>query len=146
MRYTLDHVVIAVPDVRVSAAAYQAWFGSRIRVRTSGEVWLQHDDPAPLVLRQGDGRSGIRYAAYLAAHGPGYDHICFSTADPASAYLHLVDNGAPPLYEPVDYYGNVLAWVEDPQRVHVELMKPISEDALAGVLRGEPPHRFTTLA
>ncbi len=281
MQYTLDHVVIAVPDVRASASAYQAQFGSRIRLRAPGEAWLQHDGPAPLVLREGDEAPGIRYAAYrvdsahaacddltskgvrrawdladqgsvqhcgfydadglpfqvfstpadeprtwttsrpamstalrfhhvniltpdvrraiqfyeqvlglwvalayqpdfsgfnllidrafddhehnimleitgppgldereaayLATHGPCYDHICFSTADPAATYHRLVDNGAPPLYEPVDYYGNVLAWVEDPQRVHVELMKPISTESLAGVLRGGPPLCFTTL-
>ena len=46
-----------------------------------------------------------REAAYLEAHGPSYDHICFITADPVRAYHRLVDNGAPSLYEPEEFYG-----------------------------------------
>lgn len=80
------------------------------------------------------------------AHGPHFDHICFACADVEGVYAHGLETGLPPMLPPHHYpeYDLTIAWLYDPEGLHVELMSALDRSALDTALEtGEPPNLWT---
>ncbi len=59
------------------------------------------------------------------AHGPHYDHVCFSMSNVAASYDRGCKGGLAPMAHPRHYpeYGLDIAWLYDRDGLHVELLE-----------------------
>jgi catechol 2,3-dioxygenase-like lactoylglutathione lyase family enzyme len=144
----LHHVNLLSNDVRPAIEFYRRELGLRVALTYRPDfggfnflIDARFDGRTRNFMLEITGAPDLdeRESAYLRAHGPSYDHICFITADPVVSYHRLLAGGSSSLYEPENFLDNVLAWVADPHGVHVELMKPLPEALITPALHGRPP-------
>lgn len=68
-----------------------------------------------------------RESKFLEAHGPGLDHICFTTDDLDRAYDSLSADGVQFHIPPYTFQNVRLAWCRDPIGIEVEITQHLSE-------------------
>lgn len=126
MRYTLSYVGIQVRDMDVSIAFYRDVLGMTVRRRervpeTEGEWAELQSDGSPQTLELNWYPEGSPYFQGPYRNGDELDHVAFACDDVGSAYRELLERGARPGVPPFREGGTILAFVQDPDGIWIEL-------------------------
>lgn len=126
MRYTLSYVGIQVRDMDASISFYRGVLGMTVRRRTSvpetnGEWAELQSEGSPQILELNWYPEGSAHFKGPYRNGNELDHITFACDDVPSAYRELLGKGARPAIPPFREGGTVLAFVQDPDGIWIEL-------------------------
>jgi lactoylglutathione lyase len=126
MRYTLSYVGIQVRDLEASIAFYRDVLGMtlhrRERVPETGGEWAELlSEGSPQILELNWYPEGSKFFEGPYHHGDELDHIAFSCDDVRGSYRELVARGAGPGIPPFMEGGSLLAFVQDPDGIWIEL-------------------------
>jgi len=126
MRYTLTYVGIQVRDMDTSLAFYRDVLGMtvhrRTRVPETGGEWAElQSDGSPQMLELNWYPEGSTHFKGPYRNGHELDHVAFACDDVESAYRELLAKGARPGIPPFLEGGAVLAFVQDPDGIWIEL-------------------------
>ncbi|HKZ23227.1 MAG TPA: VOC family protein [Thermoplasmata archaeon] len=126
MRYTLSYIGIQVRDMDASIAFYRDGLGMTVRRRqpveeTKGEWAELQSEGSPQTLELNWYPEGSAFFEGPYRNGDELDHIAFACDDVQAAYRELVDKGARPGVPPFMEGGTLLAFVQDPDGIWIEL-------------------------
>ncbi|OGS48692.1 MAG: hypothetical protein A3K68_01965 [Euryarchaeota archaeon RBG_16_68_13] len=126
MRYTLTYVGVQVRDLDRSLAFYRDLLGMAVvrrqRVPETAGEWAELTSPgSPHILELNWYPEGSRHFPGPYENGDELDHIAFECEDAAAAFEELVGKGAKPALPPFREADAILAYVEDPDGIWIEL-------------------------
>lgn len=129
MRFTLAYVGVQVRDLDRSIAFYRDRLGMKVVRRekvpeTSGEWAELRSEGSPQILELNWYPEGSPHFPGPYRSGHELDHVAFDCEDAAAAYRELVAGGARPALEPFRESDTILAYVEDPDGIWIELASP----------------------
>ena len=129
MRFQLTYAGIQVRDIERSLAFYRDILGMRVVRRawvpeTKGE-WVELRSPGSrLLLELNWYPEGSKFFAGPYRRGDALDHIAFHCEDVEGAYRELLAKGARSAHPPFMEGGSLLAFVQDPDGIWIELTGP----------------------
>lgn len=125
---TLGGLILYTPDVSAKVAFYERAFGFRVATRAPQDVYVQLEGVVPLAFTAEHFVSTLLPIAprpSRANEAPAAVEVMLVFADVAAAFARAVKAGAVALVEPVTKpWGQVVAYVRDPDGVLVELCTP----------------------
>lgn len=129
MRFQLSYVGIHVRDIDRSIAFYRDLMGMRLLRRSlvpeTGGEWAELASPgSPHILELNWYPEGSQFFAGPYRSGDELDHIAFEVEDVERAYRELIAHGARSGHAPFLEGGTLLAFVQDPDGIWIELMGP----------------------
>ncbi len=141
----LHHVCLLTTDYQGAEAFFAANFGMRklyefSKAGVSGFMFLADDGwdagDHGFLLEIIGGPNFMTEQPAWDAHGPHYDHLCFSMDDVAAAYDRGCGAGLSPMSLPRHYpeYDLDIAWLYDRDGLHVELLEEMPVDDLRRAL------------
>lgn len=131
MRFQLAYVGIQVRDMDRSIAFYRDLLGMHVlrrsRVPETGGEWAELASPGSrYVLELNWYPEGSKFFAGPYRNGDELDHIAFEVEDVERAYRDLIGRGAQPGHAPFLEGGILLAFVQDPDGIWIELTGPVA--------------------
>jgi lactoylglutathione lyase len=129
MNFRLSYVGIQVRELSRSLRFYQENFGMQLvrreRVAETGGEWAELRSPgSDWILELNWYPEGSAFFRGPYRNGDELDHIAFECADVAKAYRELIARGVPSGHEPFVEGGTLLAFVQDPDGIWIELTGP----------------------
>ena len=107
---------------------YRRHFGMKVQQRgdpTNPEtdwVYLVDNSEHPSLWLEVTGPSLFEHEhEFLRKHGPGLDHVCFEVKDLPEYKRWLVKRGVPIAFEPEEYMGIHMFYVQDPTGVSIQV-------------------------
>src|SRR5438445_2692946 len=133
MRYTLAYVGIQVRNLERSISFYRDVLGMRVVRRqrvpeTDGEWAELRSAGSKQMLELNWYPDGSKFFTGPYRNGDELDHIAFACADVERAYGELIAKGARSGHPPFAEGGSMLACVEDPDGIWIELSGPVPGD------------------
>ena len=130
MRYTLAYVGIQVRNMERSIAFYRDALGMQVIRRqpvpeTDGEWAELRSVGSEQMLELNWYPDGSKFFTGPYRNGDALDHIAFECEDVERAYRELLANGARVGHPPFAEGQSLLAYVEDPDGIWIELTGPI---------------------
>jgi lactoylglutathione lyase len=131
MRYRLSYVGVQVREIERSIGFYRDLLGMQIvrrkRVSETGGEWVELRSPGSRELLELNWYpEGSKFFAGPYRNGDELDHIAFDCEDVASAYQELIAKGARAGHPPFAEGGSLLAYVQDPDGIWIELTGPLT--------------------
>lgn len=129
MRFQLTYIGIQVRDMDRSIAFYRDLLGMRLirrtRVPETGGEWAELASPgSPQILELNWYPEGSKFFAGPYRTGDELDHIAFEVEDVERAYRELLARGARAGHPAFLEGGTMLAFVQDPDGIWIELTAP----------------------
>ena len=129
MPFRLAYVGIQVREMDRSIAFYRDRLGMQLlrreRVPETGGEWAELQSPgSPEILELNWYPEGSKFFPGPYRNGDELDHIAFECEDVERAYRELLARGVPPGHPPFLEGGTLLAFVQDPDGIWIELTGP----------------------
>ncbi len=129
MRYTLAYVGIQVRNIERSISFYRDVLGMRLVRRqrvpeTDGEWAELRSAGSKQMIELNWYPDGSKFFTGPYRNGDELDHIAFACADVERSYRELIAKGARSGHPPFTEGGSMLAYVEDPDGIWIELSGP----------------------
>jgi lactoylglutathione lyase len=136
MRFTLAYVGIQVRNLERSISFYRDVMGMQVvrrrRVPETGGEWAELRSPGSQQLLELNWYpEGSKFFKGPYRNGHELDHIAFECEDVERSYRELLAKGAGIGHPPFAEEG-LIAYVEDPDGIWIELNGPVPGDHLAG--------------
>jgi len=130
MRFRLAYVGIQVRDLPRSLAFYQDLLGMQLarreRVPETGGEWAELRSPGSRwILELNWYPEGSEFFRGPYRNGDELDHIAFECEDVQRAYRELLARGAAAGHAPFVEGGTLLAFIQDPDGIWIELTGPM---------------------
>jgi lactoylglutathione lyase len=134
MRYTIRYVGLQVRDLDRSVAFYRDVLGMELRHRgkvpeTGGELAELVSPGSPILIELNWYPEGSAFFKGPYRNGDEMDHLAFECDDVEAAYRELLQRGARPGFAPFREGDSLLAYVQDPDGIWIELFARASGDA-----------------